>query len=58
MSRVKGKRKLTLSVTVTEKAYDRVDELADNTTEGNISKFVEMLINDYWDEWYRVTNKN
>lgn len=48
------KRRQTLCTTISQDAFDRVVELAENTTEGNVSRMVEKLINDYWTEWFRV----
>ena len=56
MTRMKLKtRRQTLCVTVTASAFDRVDEIADNVNDGNMSKTIEMLINEYYDNWLRVT---
>jgi hypothetical protein len=57
MSRKKGKRRITLSSTITQEAYDKVDELADNTTDGNMSRMIEILINTYWDGWLNAVSK-
>ena len=47
MSRKRGKRKLTLCVTVTTEAYDKVLEIADTVNDGNVSKTIEMLVTNY-----------
>lgn len=47
MSRKRGKRKLTLCCTVTEEAYDKALDIADTINDGNLSKTIEMLINEY-----------
>jgi hypothetical protein len=57
MSRKKGKRRITLSSTITQEAYDKVDEMADQMNDGNMSKTIEMLINTYWDNWISIGNK-
>ena len=40
-------RRLTLSVTISESAYQRIGVLADNLKDGNVSQTIEMLINDF-----------
>lgn len=49
MSRKRLKtRKLTLCATISQEAYDRIGELADNYTDGVMSQMLEKLINEKW----------
>jgi hypothetical protein len=40
-----------MCVTLSQEAYDRGLEIADNENDGNLSKTIEMLINNYFHQW-------
>jgi hypothetical protein len=44
------KRRVNLCVTISPKAYDCLDELADNY-EVNVSQMTEKLIHDFYENW-------